>query len=215
MGLIAQAGALGDEELEALRLFPAIGKNELIRYFTLTSAYEAFLRKFLRPQTILGVAVQLCTLPWLGFVPDRKAPLTPKEDEERLALRDTRVQEQSVTARSDTSASVFRRLSSRRLSVVIPLVVTPPVVIPPGLLNARLFLPVPHTPLGALDRGFLLHALIFCFVELFARSAYVRLGNARLFLPVPHTPFGALDRGLLLHALIFCFVELFARSAYV
>ncbi|MFI9825250.1 DUF4158 domain-containing protein [Streptomyces sp. NPDC052013] len=56
-----------DEELEALRSFPAIGREELIRYFTLTPADEAFLRKFLRPQTVLGAAVQLCTLPWLGF----------------------------------------------------------------------------------------------------------------------------------------------------
>lgn len=47
-----------DEELEALRSFPAVGKDELIRYFTLTSADEAFLRKFLRPQTVLGAAVQ-------------------------------------------------------------------------------------------------------------------------------------------------------------
>ncbi|MER6821287.1 DUF4158 domain-containing protein [Streptomyces cellulosae] len=51
-----------DEELEALRSFPAIGKDELIRYFTLPAADEAFLRKFLRPQTVLGTAVQLCTL---------------------------------------------------------------------------------------------------------------------------------------------------------
>ncbi|WP_231591050.1 DUF4158 domain-containing protein [Saccharothrix sp. ST-888] len=51
-----------DEELEALRSFPAIGKDDLIRYFTLTSADEAFWRKFLRPQTVLGAAVQLCTL---------------------------------------------------------------------------------------------------------------------------------------------------------
>ncbi|WP_078869650.1 DUF4158 domain-containing protein [Streptomyces sp. NRRL B-1347] len=66
-----------DEELEALRSFPSIGKDELIRYFTLTLADEAFLRKFLRPQTVLGAAVQLCTLPWLGFVPDgvSSAPL--------------------------------------------------------------------------------------------------------------------------------------------
>ncbi|MEW1723900.1 hypothetical protein [Streptomyces sp. NPDC093109] len=34
-----------DEELEALRSFPTIGKDELIRYFTLTPADEAFLRK--------------------------------------------------------------------------------------------------------------------------------------------------------------------------
>ncbi|WP_123471818.1 DUF4158 domain-containing protein [Streptomyces sp. CEV 2-1] len=66
-----------DEELEALRSFPAIGKDELIRYFTLTSADEAFLRKFLRPQTVLGVAVQLCTLPWLGFAPDEVKAAPP------------------------------------------------------------------------------------------------------------------------------------------
>ncbi|MFC4516448.1 MULTISPECIES: DUF4158 domain-containing protein [Streptomyces] len=65
-----------DEELEALRSCPSIGKDELIRYFTLTPADEAFLRKFLRPQTVLGAAVQLCTLPWLGFVPD-EVPSAP------------------------------------------------------------------------------------------------------------------------------------------
>ncbi|MFF4602537.1 DUF4158 domain-containing protein [Streptomyces sp. NPDC001339] len=48
-----------DEELETLRSFPAIGKDELIRYFTLTPADEAFLRKFLRPQTVLGAGVQV------------------------------------------------------------------------------------------------------------------------------------------------------------
>ncbi|MGW7673496.1 DUF4158 domain-containing protein [Streptomyces sp. NPDC054775] len=59
-----------DEELEGLRSFPAIGKDELIRYFTLTPADEAFLKKFRRAQNVLGAAVQLSTLPWLGFVPD-------------------------------------------------------------------------------------------------------------------------------------------------
>ncbi|MBV6697734.1 Tn3 family transposase [Kitasatospora aureofaciens] len=66
-----------DEELEALRSFPPIGKDELIRFFTLTPADEAFLRKFLRPQTVLGAAVQLCTLPWLGFVPDEVTAAPP------------------------------------------------------------------------------------------------------------------------------------------
>ncbi|WAX79575.1 Tn3 family transposase [Streptomyces sp. KMM 9044] len=73
-----------DEELEGLRSFPAIGKDELIRYFTLTPADEAFLRKFLRPQTVLGAAVQLCTLPWLGFVPD-EVPSAPPAAVGRLA----------------------------------------------------------------------------------------------------------------------------------
>ncbi|EST18661.1 DUF4158 domain-containing protein [Streptomyces roseochromogenus] len=73
-----------DEEQEALRSFPAIGKEELIRYFTLTPADEAFLRKFLRSQTVLGAAVQLCTLPWLGFVPD-EVPSVPPAAVGRLA----------------------------------------------------------------------------------------------------------------------------------
>jgi hypothetical protein len=42
----------------------------LIRYFTLTSAEEGFLRKFLGQRNVLGASAQLCTLPWLGFVPD-------------------------------------------------------------------------------------------------------------------------------------------------
>ena len=42
----------------------------LIRFFTLAAADEAFLRKFRGRDKVLGAAVQLCTLPWLGFVPD-------------------------------------------------------------------------------------------------------------------------------------------------
>ncbi len=63
-------------ELRQLRGFPEISRAELIRYFTLTPADVVFVRKFrCRPNT-LGAAVQLCTLPWLGFVPDqvRAAP---------------------------------------------------------------------------------------------------------------------------------------------
>ncbi|MFF8279675.1 DUF4158 domain-containing protein [Streptomyces lateritius] len=55
-----------DEELESLRSFPSIGKDELIRYLTLTPAGEAFLRKFRRAQNVLGAAVQLSTLPWVS-----------------------------------------------------------------------------------------------------------------------------------------------------
>ncbi|MGC4857132.1 DUF4158 domain-containing protein [Micromonospora sp. DT4] len=53
-----------------LRGFPEINRAELIRYFTLTGADEAFVRQFRTGRNVLGVAVQLCTLPWLGFVPD-------------------------------------------------------------------------------------------------------------------------------------------------
>jgi Domain of unknown function (DUF4158) len=58
------------EELAGLRGFPELSREELIRYFTLTPAAEAFVRLRRTPATVLGVAVQLCTLPWLGFVPD-------------------------------------------------------------------------------------------------------------------------------------------------
>lgn len=53
-----------------LRSFPEIGRVELIRHFTLTDADEAFLRKFRTGRNVLGAAVQLCALPWLGYVPD-------------------------------------------------------------------------------------------------------------------------------------------------
>ena len=58
------------EELARLRGFPEISRAELIRYFTLTGADEAFVRQFRTGRNVLGVAVQLCALPWLGFVPD-------------------------------------------------------------------------------------------------------------------------------------------------
>ena len=53
-----------------LRGFPEISREELIRFLTLSAADEAFVRSMRRPATVLGVAVQLCALPWLGFVPD-------------------------------------------------------------------------------------------------------------------------------------------------
>jgi hypothetical protein len=60
-----------DEELERLRGFPEISREELFRYFTLTSADLAFVAPRGRgPVVRLGLAVTLCTLPWLGFVPD-------------------------------------------------------------------------------------------------------------------------------------------------
>jgi len=58
------------EELARLRAFPEINRAELIRYFTLTGADEAFVRQFRTGRNVLGAAVQLRTLPWPGFVPD-------------------------------------------------------------------------------------------------------------------------------------------------
>ncbi|MFI6458714.1 DUF4158 domain-containing protein [Streptosporangium amethystogenes] len=60
-----------DEQMERLRSFPDIGKDELIRFFTLTPQDQAFLDSPGRgPEARLGMALQMCTLPWLGFVPE-------------------------------------------------------------------------------------------------------------------------------------------------
>jgi hypothetical protein len=61
-----------DEELEGLRRFPEIGREELFRFFTLTPADVAFVDpgRGRGPVDRLGLAVAVCTLPWLGFVPD-------------------------------------------------------------------------------------------------------------------------------------------------
>ncbi|GIE98717.1 Tn3 family transposase [Paractinoplanes rishiriensis] len=67
---MATRDVFSEDELARLRGFPELGRAELIRHFTLTSADEAFLRKFRTGRNVLGVAVQLSTLPWLGFVPD-------------------------------------------------------------------------------------------------------------------------------------------------
>jgi hypothetical protein len=68
-----------DEELERLRSFPDISREELIRFFTLTPADVAFIDpgRGRGPADRLGLAVQLCTLPWLGFVPDDVSAAPP------------------------------------------------------------------------------------------------------------------------------------------
>ena len=74
------------QELARLRGFPEISREELIRFFTLSAADEAFVRSMRRPSTVLGVAVQLCALPWLGFVPD-EVGAAPAVAVTRLASR--------------------------------------------------------------------------------------------------------------------------------
>jgi Domain of unknown function (DUF4158) len=61
-----------DEELAQLRSFPEITRDELIRLFTLPSTDRAFVDpgRGRSARDRLGLAVQLCTLPWLGFVSD-------------------------------------------------------------------------------------------------------------------------------------------------
>lgn len=62
-----------EEQLEQLRSFPEISSDELIRYFTPTPADVAFVDPGRGPTDRLGMLIQLCTLPWLGFVPDEVA----------------------------------------------------------------------------------------------------------------------------------------------
>jgi Domain of unknown function (DUF4158) len=102
---VATRDVFSDEELEQLRDFPEINRAELIRHFTLTGADEAFVRRFRGQGNTLGAAVQLCVLPWLGFVPDevRSAPAAAVTRlSERLgipvgALRGYGVREQTRT----------------------------------------------------------------------------------------------------------------------
>jgi Domain of unknown function (DUF4158) len=60
------------EQLEQLRSFSEITRDELIKFFTLTSADLAFVGpgRGRGPADRLGLAVQLASLSWLGFVPD-------------------------------------------------------------------------------------------------------------------------------------------------
>ncbi|WP_433413135.1 DUF4158 domain-containing protein [Microtetraspora malaysiensis] len=68
-----------EEQLEQLRSFPEISADELIRYFTPTPADLAFVDPGRGRRSVdqLGMLVQLCTLPWLGFVPDDAASAPP------------------------------------------------------------------------------------------------------------------------------------------
>jgi len=83
---VATRDVFSEQELAGLRGFPEITRAELIRYFTLTSGDEGFLGKFLGQRNVLGAGVQLCTLLWLGFVPDDVSS-APPEVVTRLADR--------------------------------------------------------------------------------------------------------------------------------
>ncbi len=83
---VATRDVFSEQELARLRGFPEITRAELIRYFTLTSGDEGFLGKFLGQRNVLGAGVQLCTLLWLGFVPDDVSS-APPEVVTRLADR--------------------------------------------------------------------------------------------------------------------------------
>jgi hypothetical protein len=78
LGFVATR-VFADEELARLREFPEISREVLFRYFTVTPAELAFVDpgRECGPADRLGVALALCTLPWLGFVPDKLASASP------------------------------------------------------------------------------------------------------------------------------------------
>jgi hypothetical protein len=61
-----------DAEIARLRSWPdELGRDELIRHFTLGADDLAWLESAARGSgNRIGMAIQLCALPWLGFVPD-------------------------------------------------------------------------------------------------------------------------------------------------
>jgi hypothetical protein len=62
---------LSDAELARLSGWPGeVADEDLVTFFTLTDDDLAWLGASYRLENRLGVAVQLCTLPWLGWVPD-------------------------------------------------------------------------------------------------------------------------------------------------
>jgi hypothetical protein len=83
---VATRDVFSADELAQLRGFPEIGRAELIRFFMLTPGDEEFVRRFRDKKNVLGAAVQLCTLPWLGFVPD-DVPAAPAAAVARLSER--------------------------------------------------------------------------------------------------------------------------------
>jgi hypothetical protein len=62
---------LSDAELARLSSWPdEIADDGLVTYFTLTSDDFDWLGANVRIENRLGAAVQLCALPWLGWIPD-------------------------------------------------------------------------------------------------------------------------------------------------
>ena len=115
-GVVAVAARMfSEEQLEQLRSFPDIGRDDLIRYFTLTRADVGFVDpgRGRGPADRLGLAVQLCALPWLGFVPDEVSSAPPVARlAERLGL-DPGVPE-GYGRRSHTRSRARRTVLQRR-----------------------------------------------------------------------------------------------------
>jgi hypothetical protein len=61
---------LSDPELARLSTWPdEINDKDAVTFFTLSDADRAWVRGFNGDENRLGVAAQLCTLPWLGWIP--------------------------------------------------------------------------------------------------------------------------------------------------
>jgi Domain of unknown function (DUF4158) len=69
---------LSDADLARLNGWPTeITVEDLVTFFTFTDDDRARLRATFRPGNQLGAAVQLCLLPWPGWVPDELADGPP------------------------------------------------------------------------------------------------------------------------------------------
>src|SRR5215212_8859899 len=77
-GCVVPVRFLTDADLARLSAWPSeIAPEDLVTFFTLTDDDLAWLDTMYRPGNQLGAAVQLCALPWLGWVPDELADCPP------------------------------------------------------------------------------------------------------------------------------------------
>lgn len=69
---------LSEAELARLSSWPdEIAEDDLVTYFTLTSDDLDWLGSTVRSENRVGAAVQLCALPWLGWIPDELSACPP------------------------------------------------------------------------------------------------------------------------------------------
>ncbi|ORI21256.1 hypothetical protein BJI47_17720 [Rhodococcus sp. 1168] len=119
------AEVFSDKEFQSLRRFPEIGRQELVRFFTLTPADVAFVDpgRGRGAADRLGLAGTLCTLPWLGFVPDA-VTAAPRAAVTRLAeqLRVDPDEIDSYGRRAKTRTDHLR-LAAKYLSWRVPTMV--------------------------------------------------------------------------------------------
>jgi hypothetical protein len=115
-------GFLTDEERERLSVYPKeISGEEVSRFFTLTTADLEIVRQQRSPHNQLGFALQLCTLRYLGFMPNDLLEPPPfiirllayQLDVPIHSLREYGVREQT---RSDHLNQIMIYLGYRRIS---------------------------------------------------------------------------------------------------